>query len=211
MDRSRRPEVWPITSASPTKPDIASRFVPPLPPKTPKSASTRIRLLAVAGDLFVEHGYHAVSMRDVAAAAGLTKGALYGHFRSKGQLLVEVIRTQLAAREHTLAFSDALHQGEERAIELLYDDAGRAIRLLEVDAAAAARHDPDVAAGLDDLYRERQAHMRAAMEGVSDVDVAAWLISVVAAGIAMKQAAAQPRPDDARTRAAIAAALTALA
>ncbi len=130
------------------------RFVPPPPPKTPKSAGTRVRLLEVATALFIERGYAAVSMRDIASAAKLTKGAVYGHFRSKGQLFVEVIRWKIAERDHAPGFSEATADFE-RGIGLMYAEDRRDIRLLEVDAAAAARHDPDVAAGLANLYGER--------------------------------------------------------
>ncbi|XVQ06999.1 TetR/AcrR family transcriptional regulator [Spirillospora sp. CA-255316] len=53
------------TSGSP----VARRhpFVPPPPPRTPKSADTRRRLLDVAAGLFVERGYSAVSMNDIAS------------------------------------------------------------------------------------------------------------------------------------------------
>jgi AcrR family transcriptional regulator len=185
------------------------RFVPAPPPKTPKSAGTRRRLLEVAAELFVERGYDAVSMRDIAAAAGLTKGAVYGHFRSKGQLLVEVIRALLVAREHSSEFSAAL---EDRAfaVTLMYDDSGHDIRLLEVDAAAAARHDPDVAAGLADLYRDRQTRIRAAIEDLRDPETAAWLISALSAGVAMKDAAGLLSLDVDRMRTTIVAALRGL-
>ena len=131
------------------------RFVPPPPPKTPKSAGTRVLLLEVAAPLFIERGYAAVSMRDIAAAAKLTKGAVYGHFRSKGQLFVEVIRWKIAERDHAPGFSEATADFE-RGVDLMYAEDRREIRLLEVDAAAAARHDPDVAAGLASLYGERR-------------------------------------------------------
>ena len=100
----------------------------------------------MAGDLFLERGYAAVSIRDIAAATGLTNGAVYGHFRSKGQLLVEVIRRKMAERDQATDFSLAATD-PETGIELMYDERDRQIRMLEVDAAAAARHDPDVAAG----------------------------------------------------------------
>jgi AcrR family transcriptional regulator len=175
-------------------------FVPPEPPRTPKSAGTRRRLLAVAGELFIERGYSGVSIRDIAARAELTNGAVYGHFRSKGQLLVEVIRTKLAERDFPPqsgdAPADALH-----GVELLYDESRREIRLLEVDAAAAARNDPDVAAGLALLYDERHVRIRDAMAGVRDADSAAWLVSVLTGGIGMKEAAGLARPDDEHLRA----------
>jgi hypothetical protein len=90
------------------------------------------------------------------------------------------------------------------------DDTGRGIRLLEVDAAAAARHDRDVAAGLTELDRERQEQIRAVASGTSDVEAAAWLISVIAGGIAMKQAAGQSQPDADRLRTTLLAAFSGL-
>lgn len=185
------------------------RFVPPAPPRTPKSAGTRLRLIGIAAQLFIERGYSAVSINDVASAAGVTKGALYGHFRSKGQLLVEAIRWKLADRDHDAAFSAALSD-PRHAVELFVDVEGRDIRLLEVDAAAAARHDPDVAAGLSELYRERLNHIRDATVGSTDPETVAWLIAALAGGIGMKEASRQPLPDPDRLSAAILAALNGL-
>jgi AcrR family transcriptional regulator len=184
-------------------------FAPPELPRTAKGAATRQRILAVAASLFIEHGYGAVSTRDLAAAANLTHGALYGHFRSKGQLLVEVIRWKLDQREHTGEFTDALAD-PQTAIDLLYDKAGREHRLLEVDAAAVARHDPDVAAGLADLYGERHARIRAGLSGRSDPQTATWLITTLAAGIGAREAAGVPMPDREALRSAVWAVLKAL-
>ena len=46
--------------------------------------------MEVALDLFTEQGYEATSMRDIAAALGLSPGAFYHHFRSKEAVLVAV-------------------------------------------------------------------------------------------------------------------------
>jgi AcrR family transcriptional regulator len=46
-----------------------------------------VELLAVARRLFFERGYDATSVRDVVAAAGVTKGAFYHYFASKDELL----------------------------------------------------------------------------------------------------------------------------
>jgi AcrR family transcriptional regulator len=184
----------------------APAFVPPAPPRTPKSSETRRRLLQAAAELFVARGYDAVSMRDLAAAAGLTKGAVYGHFRSKGQLLVETIRWKLAVREHAPGFAEQA-AARERGVSLMYDEEARQILLLEVDAAAAARHDRDVEAGLAELYLDRQERMREAMLNAPDPAAAAWLVSAITAGIAMKQAARVPLPDPERLRTIILAAL----
>lgn len=197
----KRPSTTP-TTATAAAPDRQGRFVPPAPPKTAKAAVTRQRLLEAAGDLFIEHGYHGISMQDIAAAAGLTKGALYGHFRSKGQLLVEVIRWKLAEREHSQYFAEALRDSEA-AIDLLHDVRAQDIRVLQVDAAAAARHDPDVAAGMADLYAERDAAIRAALSAHPDPEMAAWFLAALSAGIGMKEAVGLPLPDPGRFRAAM--------
>ena len=178
------------------------RFVPPPPPRTPKSSATRKLLLDVAARLFIERGYSAVSMRDLAAAAGLTKGAVYGHFRSKGQLLVETIRWKIGERDHAPDFDEAVAD-PVTGVVLMYDESGRETRLLEVDAAAAARHDPDVASGLADLYRERHERIRDAMAATRDPDTAAWLVAALTAGIGMKESTGLARPADNQLHAAL--------
>lgn len=54
-------------------------------------ASRRAQLLGIATDLFAAHGYHHVSMDDVAEHAGVTKPVLYRHFPSKLDLYLAVV------------------------------------------------------------------------------------------------------------------------
>jgi AcrR family transcriptional regulator len=54
-------------------------------------ARTRQRLLDEAERLFREHGYAATSLEQIADAADVTKGAIYGHFSSKEDLLLSAI------------------------------------------------------------------------------------------------------------------------
>lgn len=44
-------------------------------------------LLQAAADLFARHGYHAVGIDDIGAAAGITGPGVYRHFASKAALL----------------------------------------------------------------------------------------------------------------------------
>src|SRR5689334_19178990 len=58
---------------------------------SPRSARTRADVLDVAWRVIAERGTH-VSMQEIAAAADLTRQAVYVHFRSRGGLLVALVR-----------------------------------------------------------------------------------------------------------------------
>ncbi|MBI2314408.1 MAG: TetR/AcrR family transcriptional regulator [Betaproteobacteria bacterium] len=58
--------------------------------RAPRSDNRLPRLLDEAARLFRQKGYHAASIRDVAAAVGMLPGSLYYHFASKEDLLVAV-------------------------------------------------------------------------------------------------------------------------
>ncbi|WP_321814199.1 MULTISPECIES: helix-turn-helix domain-containing protein [unclassified Paraburkholderia] len=65
------------------------------PPRLSREASqlqTRTHLLAAAKRLFVERGFGATSLRDIASEAGYTQGAFYSNFASKEELFVELMR-----------------------------------------------------------------------------------------------------------------------
>jgi AcrR family transcriptional regulator len=59
-------------------------------------AAGRERILEQARHLFARHGYHGVSVRDIAQASGLSNAALYYHFGSKEGLYFEVLRSHVA-------------------------------------------------------------------------------------------------------------------
>lgn len=51
----------------------------------------RQQILATAGALFREHGYHATSMRDIAGTLDLRGSSLYAHIGSKEEVLAELV------------------------------------------------------------------------------------------------------------------------
>jgi AcrR family transcriptional regulator len=65
-------------------------------PKLP-AETRREQLLAAAYRLFADRGYRETSIDDIARLAGLTKGAVYFHFRSKEEML-EAMMESLSAR-----------------------------------------------------------------------------------------------------------------
>jgi TetR/AcrR family transcriptional regulator, cholesterol catabolism regulator len=74
------------------------------------AASTERRILDVATVLFYEHGYHATTMRDVAAGVGIKAGSLYNHYASKEELLFQiaegVMQDLLAAGQEAVAAAE---------------------------------------------------------------------------------------------------------
>jgi AcrR family transcriptional regulator len=64
----------------------------------PTRDQTRARLLEAASEVFAEHGYDRASLDDVAAAAGLTKGAVYSSFASKDELFYALMRERIGER-----------------------------------------------------------------------------------------------------------------
>lgn len=65
--------------------------------RSARKAATRTRLLEAAAKVYAAHGFAGATLDDVAEEAGLTKGALYGHFGSKDNLLVALMEEYLAA------------------------------------------------------------------------------------------------------------------
>lgn len=60
-----------------------------------ETVDSRAAILAAAQRLFVERGYRGISMREIAEAVGMTKAALYYHFRDKEQLFVALLQNVL--------------------------------------------------------------------------------------------------------------------
>ena len=57
-----------------------------------RRAHNRFLLITAAERIFASKGVEGASLDDVATEAELTKGAVYSNFRSKGELILEVIR-----------------------------------------------------------------------------------------------------------------------
>lgn len=60
-----------------------------------EAAETRRRIVSAASREFCRHGIHATGLADLMAAAGLTHGGFYKHFRSKDQVIAEACATGL--------------------------------------------------------------------------------------------------------------------
>jgi AcrR family transcriptional regulator len=106
--------------------------------------TTRELILASAERLFAEHGYDGVSMPRIAAASGITAGAIYRHFDSKEELFFEVVRTAF----HAVAVSADPQSGGSSSVSRTIADYTsqrfRRQRLLAVEIHYASGKHPKV-------------------------------------------------------------------
>jgi TetR/AcrR family transcriptional regulator, cholesterol catabolism regulator len=82
----------------------------------------RERILETATSLFGERGVTSTSMREIAEALGVTKGALYYHFENKDQLHLEIhlrLITSILEQLEEIAASEATYPERiRRVVEL---------------------------------------------------------------------------------------------
>ncbi len=62
----------------------------------------RLQILVAAKNLLIQQGYHGLSMRQIAEAVGVSKAALYYHFKDKEELLIAILDAYLDGMETTL-------------------------------------------------------------------------------------------------------------
>lgn len=83
----------------PHSPSPSARTAPGGPPRRSRRKEARPgELLEAALDLFVEKGFAATRVEEVAARAGVSKGTLFLYFPSKQELFKAVVRHNIAGR-----------------------------------------------------------------------------------------------------------------
>jgi AcrR family transcriptional regulator len=65
----------------------------------------RQEILTAAADCFARKGFHQTSVADLCAAAGMSPGSLYRHFRSKDEIIAAMVEDE---RRESAALVDAL-------------------------------------------------------------------------------------------------------
>jgi AcrR family transcriptional regulator len=132
------------------------------------ATETRERLLRAAAEVFADRGYDGTRVADIATAAGVSNGAMYAHFGSKAELLVDALRTH-----GRRLLADMFTADPDRSITDLLLAIGQTLlrpgRYLIVEALVAARRDREVAGQMRDYMGERADWlaelMRAAQAG----------------------------------------------
>ena len=77
--------------------------------RTLAKQQTRSKVLAAARRLFSEEGYEGATIRDIAAAAGMSTGAVFANFTDKSDLFREIMLSDMTS------LGEAMREAAERA------------------------------------------------------------------------------------------------
>ena len=80
---------------------------------------TRSRIQEVAIRLFIEQGYEATSLREIAETLGVTKAALYYHFRTKEDIVASLVEDRIEALDELIAWANRHPRTAETRQELV--------------------------------------------------------------------------------------------
>jgi AcrR family transcriptional regulator len=80
---------------------------------------TRTRIQRIALELFTENGYEATSLREIAERLGVTKAALYYHFKTKDEIIESLVADRMAKIEELVAWGESQPRTLETRQELL--------------------------------------------------------------------------------------------
>ena len=147
-------------------------------------AMTRERLLGEARRLFRERGYAATSLEQIAEAAGVTKGAIYGHFSSKEDLLTSALEVAPMPAWATGLNDESLPLGERlaelgHAIAMDEEFRDKATLAMDLEFLAALLRSPDALRRYSAVQGRRLAELAEAdhdqpLPGTAPVE--AWAI-----------------------------------
>src|ERR1700742_1261524 len=82
-------------------------------------SDTRTRIQAVALELFIEQGYEATSLREIAERLGVTKAALYYHFKTKEDIVASLVQDRIDALAELLDWAEAQPPGPQLREEII--------------------------------------------------------------------------------------------
>ena len=128
--------------------------------------TTREDVIAAAGRLFAERGFHGTSMRDLGNELGLFGSSLYSHVSGKAELLVEVIRRGAGLFSEAAAVALAepgpapvvLRRLVPGHVRVLVDHAAEARTFLD-EARYLPPADRRLAVEMRDAYEQRWRHV----------------------------------------------------
>jgi TetR/AcrR family transcriptional regulator, transcriptional repressor of aconitase len=151
----------------------------------------REQILAAARRCFLRDGFHATSMQDLFAEAGLSSGAVYSYFASKDDMIVAIAEQNMRGVTEMIAAVAAQDPGRPAGAVLadIMDmvrarDAQDGLGKLTVIVWSEALRNPSLAARFTDMVTQIRASLAAVIEqsspaGVPADTLAATLVCLV--------------------------------
>jgi TetR/AcrR family transcriptional regulator, cholesterol catabolism regulator len=100
--------------------------------KRADGVESRRKIVLAALELFVRNGYHGTSIADIMKKVGLTKGSLYAHYKSKGEILLQILESfKVRYIDGMIRFAN---EGEGDALDKLH-------RCISFSAQFASEHE----------------------------------------------------------------------
>ncbi|ATQ30281.1 TetR family transcriptional regulator [Rhodococcus ruber] len=176
-------------------------------------ARTREELLATATEHFLDRGYAAASLEQIAEDAGYSKGAVYSNFRNKDELCFAVLDRIRAERMGEIAATLEAGASLDDVVAAFGAWAERTIgdrrwTLLEIEFSVRSRHDEEIrsriaagAAGVRTLIAEliRSLAARFGLEPAIEPEQAATMLLGLGIGLGLQRAITPDLPAAALT------------
>jgi AcrR family transcriptional regulator len=136
---------------------------------------TRDAILDAAERVFIDRGFHATAVTDIAEAAGYSKGAAYSQFATKDELFLAMIDRRIdsnalaieAGIDPAQTIGEQARQAGDGFINVFLDQSGWSLLLVEF-AAHAARQDE-----LRARFASRNKRLRAAIASLIEAHLTA--------------------------------------
>lgn len=121
--------------------------------------SLREQILDQASHFFIRYGYHGLSMRRIAESVGVSKAALYYHFKDKEELFLAILERNLESIEVLIDSVERRTEDPQERIGMLVtdileqpDDRRAVIRLASQEVSQLT---PDAQARITEAYNRK--------------------------------------------------------
>jgi TetR/AcrR family acrAB operon transcriptional repressor len=141
-----------------------------MPRRTKEDAEqTRCQLLEAAQRVFADKGVSRTSLQDIALAAGVTRGAIYWHFKNKAELFNAMMDSAVLPMEQTLQQLD--HEAAQDPLVELERALLQAMHSIENDARTRAIFEVATmkVEYVDELLAVKQRHVNCYVEGTQQM------------------------------------------
>jgi len=165
------------------------------PPEGTRAEAQRERILNAAQQCFIERGFHAASMAQIAETAGMSAGLMYRYFENKNAIVLAIIARQLRDAHESLSRQDpaadlaadlfALFRGWEARDPAVMNAA------LYLEMSAEGTRDPQVAAAVREADLQLTEDLRSWIARPRELGGLGLPAGKVAARVVMLQAFAR--------------------